>query len=243
MGLENTRFETPIGLDTAGNYSSARDLAILTQEAFGYPLFAETVDTQEVTISTQNAAGDREIEISNTNQLLSTYLPATGVKTGTTPEAGANIVASAESDDESFVAVVLGAGSSEARYLGAEAILEYGFGAYERESLVTEGEAYEELELPYRPNKSVDLVAQEDATALVNEGSEVEWRVTAEETSPSAEIGEELGEVEVYVDGRIAGRSALVAAEGYEEASLLQKAWHWVRGLLYRLPALATGGR
>ncbi len=232
LGLENTRFETPIGLDTTENYSSARDLTVLAQKALEHPLFAEMVQVQEATIGTWNAAGDREIEIYNTNQLLSTYPPATGVKTGTTPQAGANIVASAESNDESFIAVILGAESSDARYLAAEEMLEYGFRSYEREPLVTEGEAYEELEVPYRRDESVELVAQEEVTALVDGSSDVERRVTVGEPPPSAEACEELGEVEVLVDGRSAGRSTLIAGEGYEEASLLRKALSSVRELL-----------
>ena len=62
LGLTNTRFEDPAGLDTTDNYSSARELATLAREALEYPLFAEIFSTEQVTISTQN----RKIEISNT---------------------------------------------------------------------------------------------------------------------------------------------------------------------------------
>src|ERR671921_250051 len=132
LGLENTNFETPAGLDTNENYSSSRDLAVLTREALEYPLFAETVGTAETTINTQN----RAIEIATTNQLLGRYPPASGVKTGTTPEAGANLVASAEANDESLIAAVLGAEDSDERFRAAETILEYGFSNYDREALV-----------------------------------------------------------------------------------------------------------
>ena len=110
LGLENTNFETPAGLDTNENYSSSRDLAVLTRETLEYPLFAETVATAETTINTQN----REIEIATTNQLLGRYPPATGVKTGTTPQGDANLVSSAEFGDESYIVVVIGAEDSEA---------------------------------------------------------------------------------------------------------------------------------
>jgi hypothetical protein len=66
----------------------------------------------------------------------------------------------------------------------------------------------------------------------------VERRVTTEELPPAAEAGQRLGEVEVLVDGQSAGRSPLVTQEGYEEASLWQKAWYaigsafeWIIGL------------
>src|SRR5829696_4682064 len=153
LGLENTNFETPAGLDTNENYSSSRDLAVLTRETLEYPLFAETVDTADTTISTQN----REIEIATTNQLLGRYPPMTGVKTGTTPQAGANLVASAEFGDESYIAVVLGAEDSEERFRdseerfrASEAILEYAFTRYESKALVSRDEIYEEAVLPYR---------------------------------------------------------------------------------------------
>jgi D-alanyl-D-alanine carboxypeptidase (penicillin-binding protein 5/6) len=220
LGLENTNFETPAGLDTDGNYSSARDLTILGREALRDPLIAEAVDSQDATINTQN----REIEINNTNQLLNSYPPTTGVKTGTTPEAGANLVASAESNDESFIAVVIGAEDSDQRFLASESLLEYAFARYERRPLINQDEVYGEAALPYRPDEFVELAAAGEVVGLVDDSSEVERNVSVqEELPPSASAGEELGEVEVLVNGRRVGRSPLVAQEGYEEASLWRK--------------------
>ncbi|MBA4115299.1 MAG: D-alanyl-D-alanine carboxypeptidase [Rubrobacter sp.] len=238
LGLENTNFETPAGLDTADSYSSARDLAILTREMLQEPLLAEIVDTPEATISTQN----RQIEIVNTNQLLNTYPPATGVKTGTTPEAGANLVASAESNDESFIAVVIGADDSDQRFLASELLLEYAFERYERRPLVNQDEVYGEAPLPYRADESVQLAATEEIAGLVDEESDVERRVTTqEELPPSASAGDELGEVEVLVNGRRVGESPLVAQEGYEEASLWQKTRSTVGGLLDSVQGAISG--
>jgi serine-type D-Ala-D-Ala carboxypeptidase (penicillin-binding protein 5/6) len=229
IGLQNTNFETPAGLDTPGNYSSARDLATLAREALEYPLFAEIVDTTEATISTQN----REIEVFNTNQLLNTYPPATGVRTGSSPQAGENIVASAEDGDESYIAVVLGAEDSDHRFRAAETILEIGFLRYELQPLVRQGEVYEEVPLPYRRAEYVKLAAAEEVTGPVDPNfEEVERKVTTEELPPEAEAGQVLGEVEVFVGGQSVGRSALVAQEGYQEASLWDRTWYSVREIV-----------
>ena len=228
IGLENTNFDAPTGLDTPENYSSARDLAVMAQAALKYPLFAEIVSTEQATISTQN----REIEIFNTNQLLNTYPPATGVRTGSSPQAGENIVASAEDGDESYIAVVLGAEDSDQRFLAAEAILEYGFVRYEVQPLVRQGEVYEEVPLPYRPGEFVELSATEEVAAPVTSSSEIEPRITTEELPPEAEAGQELGEVEVFVGGQSVGRSALIVQEGYEEASLWDRARYSVRRIV-----------
>jgi D-alanyl-D-alanine carboxypeptidase (penicillin-binding protein 5/6) len=232
LGLKNTHFENPAGIDADGNYSSAADLAKITREAMKYPEFREIVSTPEATISTQ----DREIDVVNTNLLVVPnsgydYGPATGAKTGTSPQAGPCVVASAESDDESYIAVVLDAAGDLPRFEAAQTALEYGFGEYEREPLVERGDPYAELELPYRRGETVKLVADRDVSALAGPGLEVERRPTNKEAPPSAKTGTKLGTVAVSVEGRSVGSSPLVVQKGYEAASLWQKVTYWAGGL------------
>ena len=232
LGLENTRFENPAGIDADGNYSSAGDLAKITREAMKYPEFREIVGKPEATISTQ----DREIDIVNTNLLVVPnsgydYGPATGAKTGTSVQAGPCLVASAESDDESYIVVVLDAAGDLQRFEAAQTALEYGFGEYEHEPLVERGDPYAELKLPYRRGETVELVAAENVSALAGPGLEVERRPTNKEAPPSAETGSKLGTVAVSVEGRKVGSSPLVVQKGYEAASLWQKVTYWAGGL------------
>jgi D-alanyl-D-alanine carboxypeptidase (penicillin-binding protein 5/6) len=220
MGLKNTHFENPAGLDSPGNYSSARDLAKIARAAMEYPVFKEIVDTERATISTQN----RKLEVFNTNNLLYTYPGATGVKTGTSPEAGPCLVATAEDADESYLAVVLDAKDDQYRFEVAQVALEYGFDSYERRPLVQRGKVYKESPLPYRQGESVGLAAAKEVTGPTGPGLKVERRITEEELPPAARAGQELGTVEVLVDGHSVGSSPLVAEKGYEEASLWDKA-------------------
>ncbi len=232
LGLENTRFENPAGIDARGNYSSAADLATMTREAMKHPEFRKLVDDPEATISTQ----DREIDTFNTNLLVVPnsgyyYGPATGAKTGTSPQAGPCVVASAKSDDESYIAVVLDAAEDLQRFEAGRTALEYGFGEYEHEPLVERVDPYAELELPYRRGETVNLVADRDVSALAGPGLEVERRPTNKEAPPSAKTGTKLGTVALLVEGRSVGSSPLVAQKGYEEASLWQKVTYWAGGL------------
>jgi serine-type D-Ala-D-Ala carboxypeptidase (penicillin-binding protein 5/6) len=232
LGLKNTHFENPAGIDADGNYSSAADLAKITREAMKYPELREIVREPETTISTQ----DREIDVVNTNLLVVPnsgydYGPATGAKTGTSPQAGPCLVASAESDDESYIAVVLDAASDLQRFEAGQTALEYGFGEYEREPLVERGDPYAELKLPYRRGETVNLVADRDVSALAGPGLEVERRTTNNEAPPSAKTGTKLGTVAVSVEGRSVGSSPLVVQKGYEAASLWQKVTYWAGGL------------
>jgi serine-type D-Ala-D-Ala carboxypeptidase (penicillin-binding protein 5/6) len=232
LGLENTHFDNPAGIDARGNYSSAADLATITREAMKHPEFRKIVDDPEATISTQ----DREIDVFTTNLLVAPgsgldYGPATGVKTGTSPQAGPCLVASATGDDESYIAVVLDAAEDLQRFEAGRTALEYGFGEYESEPLVKREDPYANLELPYRRGETVKLVAAKDVSALAGPGLKVERRTTNEEAPPSAETGSKLGTVTVWVDGRNVGSSPLVVQKGYEEASLWQKVTYWAGGL------------
>ena len=232
LGLENTHFENPAGIDARGNYSSAADLAKITREAMKYPEFREIVNMPEATISTQ----DREIDVVTTNLLVLPnsgydYGPATGAKTGTSAKAGFCVVATAQSGDESYIAVVLDAAGDLQRFEAARTALEYGFGEYEREPLVERQEPYAELELPYRRGEMVKLVAAKDVIALAGPGLEVVRSKTTQEAPPSAKAGRKVGTVEVSVDGRSVGSSPLVVQKGYEEASIWQKVTYLAGGL------------
>jgi len=237
MGLKNTHFEDPAGLDSPEHYSSARDMAEIARAAMRYPEFRDIVETEEATISTQ----DREIELFTTNNLLYTYEPATGVKTGTSPEAGPSLIASAKEGDESYIAVLLDANGDQYRFSAAQKALEFGFTDYEREALISEGKVYEKVGLPYRREELVGLVAAKDVPGLVGPGLEVERQVLVKEAPPAAKAGQKLGTVEVFVNGERAGSSPLITKRGYKEASLWVKAqyaaiwpadrlWAWFLG-------------
>src|SRR5215204_2005635 len=232
MGLKNTNFENPAGIDARSHYSSARDLATMARAAMEYPTFDDIVDTEQATITTQN----REIAVSNTNKLLYTYDEANGVKTGTSPKAGPCLVTSATDGDESYVAVVLDARSEEYRFDAARTALEYGFNNYEHEPLARKGQVYEELQLPFRRDESVGLVAAKDVLGPASPSLEVERQVLVKAAPPTAKAGQKLGTVELFVNGKSVGSSPLITKRGYKEASLWVKARYaaiWPAGRLW----------
>lgn len=220
LGLGDTRFQNPTGLDARGQYSSARDLAAMARAASEYPLFRELVSTEYTTITTQ----DREIELVSTNELLYTYPPATGVKTGTTPGAGPSLVASAAAEDETYVSVVL---DDVDRFASSVRLLDYGFTVYDRTDLVLRGEQYARADVPYRRGEMVGLVAKRNVEGLVGKDPEVRRETRVFEDLPgSAKKGMTLGEVLVEVDGKQVGEAPLVASRGYDAATLWERVWY-----------------
>ena len=122
LGLTGTHFQNPDGLDEPGHYSTARNLATLALADLDDPVLAQIVRTKHEVI--RNDQGQVQFDLTNLNELLGTYPGADGVKTGTTPEAGENLVASATRDGHRLLAVVLG---SSDRYADARALLDDGF--------------------------------------------------------------------------------------------------------------------
>ena len=226
LGLEDTHFENPVGLDEKGHYSSARDLATMARVAMQYREFREMVSTEYASIYTQ----DREITLASTNELLFSYPPATGIKTGTTPAAGESLVSSASIGDESYVFVVLD--SKEERFRASLRTLRYGFIAHDRKDLVARGRGYATIEAPYQRDEVVDLVAKGDVAGLTGASPDVEREVDLVDHPPlSAKAGTRLGRVVVKVDGEEVGRTPLLAKEGYQRPSLGQRLWYTVGGI------------
>lgn len=129
LGLENTHFSNPHGLDDEDHYSTALDLAKLTAYAMDNTLFRNVVSTKTI------SCGDRTFV--NHNKLLWNYEGAVGVKTGYTRKAGRILVSCAERDGRRLIAVTINAPDD---WNDHRRMLDYGFQEYEQVHLVKAGE-------------------------------------------------------------------------------------------------------
>jgi len=104
LGLSHTHFANPHGLDQAGHYTTAADLAVLARYAMSKPEFRRIVGLKSVTIG----SGSTKETLPSTNILLGNYLGVNGIKTGFTDDAGYAVIESAQREGVWLVAVVLG---------------------------------------------------------------------------------------------------------------------------------------
>ncbi len=131
IGLENTRFVTPHGLDREGHYTTAKELAIITDYAISNPIVAKVVSTKKYTV---NINGYPKV-LSNSNELLGYLNGVTGVKTGYTSGAGRCLVTSVERDGFNIIVVVLGADTKKIRTKDSIKLIEYTYKNYELRNL------------------------------------------------------------------------------------------------------------
>jgi len=123
MGLKNSHFANPHGLDQDGLYSSAADLALIAKNALANPTIAEIVGTKETTVTSID--GSISHNLKNTNQLLDSYLSVYGVKTGLTDNAGQVLITAASNkDNEKIICVVLG---SNDRFQDSKSLIDWTF--------------------------------------------------------------------------------------------------------------------
>lgn len=151
LGLSNTHFENPNGLDSPGHYSTARDLAVLTAYALKNPVFAKTVATKTVRV------GNRSLR--NHNKLLWQYPDATGVKTGYTRAAGRILVSSAQKHGRTLVAVTINAPND---WQDHARLLDHGFTCYKPVKVVSKGEKVGTIPVLGGQEQNADLIADAD---------------------------------------------------------------------------------
>jgi serine-type D-Ala-D-Ala carboxypeptidase (penicillin-binding protein 5/6) len=224
LGLSDTHYANPIGLDQPGNHSSALDLAALTRRLLRDPAFAKIADAESARLDSLRPPR----RISTINELLRMEPWVTGVKTGHTFDADYALVGSGRRKGVELISVVLGAPSPEARDDGSLALLESGFDRYRRRVPVRAGHEiaaasirYSGGELPLRAARTVAVGTYRDQRLEV----EVE---APEEVEGPIDRGAVLGRVTVLVDGKPAGSSPLRAGRAIPEANAFDRARSFV---------------
>jgi D-alanyl-D-alanine carboxypeptidase len=228
LGLTDTRYMRPDGLDRPGHYSSARDTFELARVAMQQPLVRKLVRKRTAEISPNRS-------LTSWNDLLWTYPGLIGVKTGHTDRAGWAEVAAAKRGPTTLYAVVLGSPTRERRNADLAKLLNWGFDQYVRFPVLREGERYATAAIPFGEGERLDLVAAAGASEPVRlgDGSRFVERVIAPEMVELPVLqGQKLGEVVVMEGDREVARTDLVAARDIPEPSLGERvSWYADRAL------------
>lgn len=213
LGLENTHFENPHGLDGENHFTSAYDLAMIAREALKNETFAKIVSSKTARIG----EGENTRVFRNHNRLLFEYGDITGVKTGFTKRCGRTLVSSAERDGVRLICVTLSDGDD---WRDHRRMLDAGFEMHESVVLCREGEL----------NFGVHVCGGQTATVIVSNAEEK--RITLRKDHGEIEtrtemppfvyadihIGDILGRVRFYLDGKEIASCELCATENCVKA-------------------------
>ncbi len=191
LGMDNTRFANPHGLDEPNHFSSARDLLTLARAMMAVDELATMVATREAPLPPTVDGEERTVR--TTNRLLYEYPGANGVKTGYTDDAGWTLAASAERDGRVLFAIVMGSPTVDRRFADASALLDYGFSAFGVVEVIVAGVDYARRRLPddseteAAATETISLFANRDDAELI----ELTPAFSGDEAVVIATIGEE----------------------------------------------------
>jgi D-alanyl-D-alanine carboxypeptidase (penicillin-binding protein 5/6) len=226
LGLTDTHFVRPDGLDAVGHYSSARDVAALARLAMKSPVVAQLVRERSATLA------DGEV-LHTWNDLLGRFPGVYGVKTGHTDRAGWCEVAAVAGRGYTIYAVILGSPSRARRNVDLEQLLAYGLAQYRSVDAVDSSRVYATLPTGFG-RAALDLVAAAPLTRIVRVGHPlVERVIVPAHLVVPVRKGQQLGSVQVFSDGRLVGSRPLVAARDVDRAGLLTRSG-WYAGRTVR---------
>ncbi|WP_422677591.1 D-alanyl-D-alanine carboxypeptidase family protein [Billgrantia ethanolica] len=225
LGLHNTSFANATGLPHPEQYSSARDMALLSQYIINdypehYAVYAEKYFTYN------------DIRQPNRNRLLWRDPTVDGLKTGWTTEAGYGLVASAKRDGMRLISVVMGTSSEESRAQETQKLLSYGFRYYETLNLYDQGAVLNSPRIWGGEKNELRVGVDRDVAMTLprarNEELHARLDIRQDLNAP-INLGDRVGTLEVRLGDEVVGEHPLVALETIEEGGLFKRLFDQVR--------------
>jgi len=200
LGMADTSFANPHGLDAENHYSTALDMARLACAAMENETLMRIASTKSVSV------GGRTM--SNHNRLLTSVDGCLGLKTGYTRAAGRTLVSCAQRNGQRLVAVTLQDGNDWADHA---ALFEYGFSSFRREQILTRGEVVDTLPVIDGLVSSAKIVAASTLSWPTGEGETLSVRYDLPTVlSAPLEAGDPVGQAILFLDGREVARTDLL---------------------------------
>jgi len=219
LGMTNTQFENATGWPTQGHYSTARDIAILTQAVIrDFPETYRIYKEKEYTFNS--------IRQFNRNRLLWRDKSVDGVKTGHTEAAGYCLVASAIRGKIRLISVVLGANSDKARTQYSQSLLNYGYRHFETHLLYSANDTLKTSRIWYGDQEQIAMGVENDIYITIPRGRyrdlQASMEIDSEINAPVAR-GQEMGVVNVKLDDELIVSESIVATHSVNDGGLVVK--------------------
>lgn len=217
LGLRDTHFMNPNGLDDPEHYTTAYELAMIAKYAMENDVFREIVNTRTYQATPDNAT--ETLYFSNHNKMLKNYEGSTGIKTGYTRATGRCLVSSAKRDDMEFIAVTLGDPND---WKDHSEMLDYAFKEHYPKQVVREGMTVKIAEIA---GKKHSMIAKNDFTIPLKEHGKTEIEVVthmAENLDAPINEAEKVGYLDVLCDGNSVGRVDVISHDEIESIKGIQ---------------------
>ena len=224
LGLKNTNFENVSGMPGKEHYTTARDLAILSQKLINdYPLQYKRFSQKEYTYN--------KITQKNRNRLLVTYDLADGIKTGHTSSAGYCLSASAESNNTRYIATIFGANNSKIRFKYSKTLFKFGFRNFTTKKYFEKNKILAKERMWNGEEKYIDIGFNKDIyiTLIKHDDNKIVPKINliSKITAP-VRINQKLGTVDFIRGGEVIASENIYSLKRIEEGNLYRKIYDFV---------------
>lgn len=213
LGLKNTHFVNPTGLDEENHYSSAYDMGLIAKELLKHEQILEFSKVYEDYIRQDTP---NKYWVVNTNKLVRFYEGADGLKTGFTDNAGYCMAVTAKRDGMRLIAIVLGEASGKVRNQETSELLDYGFNLYKVDVVKNKSDIIQEIKIDKGTKNKVSLSPKEDIVVLKKK-SEISKKydldVKLEEIKLPLKKGDVIGKVLVKDNNKTIKKVDLIVNE------------------------------
>ncbi|MGK2954551.1 MAG: D-alanyl-D-alanine carboxypeptidase family protein [Solirubrobacterales bacterium] len=219
LGLADTHYENPIGLDGKRHYTTSRDLASLSQTLMEMPRFRPIADARTAKLRSY----DPPLEIETINQFLLDNSWARGIKTGHTTKAGYVLTSDGRRRASELIGAVIGTPTEESRDAETVKLLDYGFSLYRKALPIRPGRAVVEIPVKYN-DEDLALVSKKPVRIGLRKGERavVTTDVPAEVEGPINK-GKRIGRATVTVGGDRIATVALFAGTAVEKPTIIDR--------------------
>ena len=231
LGLKNTNFKNPTGLDEANHYSSSRDMSIIARELVKHSKILEFSSIYETYLRTDT---DNKFWLVNTNKLVRFYPGVDGLKTGYTEEAGYCLTATINKDNMRLIAVVMGEPTSNIRNSEVSALLDYGYNLYQKDTYITTEEIIDTIPIEKGKEEFVNIVVLNDVGTINKKGhkmGEITYELDLKKIKAPVKKGDIVGNLTIKEDGKVVNNVDVTVDKKVDKAGLFTIYFRYLRDI------------
>lgn len=231
LGLNDTVFKNPHGLDTANHYSSAYDMAQIAKELIKHKDVLKFTSIYEDYL---RKGTDRELWLVNTNKLVKFNPMVDGLKTGYTKEAGYCLTATAKLGNIRLISVVMGEPDINTRSNETTELLNYGFSKYKSEKIVDKKTIVDKLKIEKATN-SVNVIPISDYYIIKEKNKKtgkITYKLELKNIKPPIKKGKKIGRLKIYEDKKLIKKVDVTIDHDLKKASIITLYIRYLKSIL-----------
>lgn len=222
IGLKNTNFKNPHGLEEANHYSTAYDISQIAIELVKHPKVLQYTGIYEDYL---RKGTSREFWLVNTNKLVRFYQGVDGLKTGYTKEAGYCLASTAVKNNMRIITVVMGEPDTQTRNKETTGMLDYSFSMYSIEKMLSKDKKIGTIKVYQGKQENVDIVPLKDVNILNNKTAEkrnITYEIDVDTINAPVKKGDNIGILKIIENNKVIDEIEITVASNIKKANIFE---------------------